>query len=72
MAEQIVSRAPPGAIAAAKRNLQRHAKTDWDTVQSSLKEVPAREWQEGLDSFTERRAPDYERFWADRTTSSRN
>jgi enoyl-CoA hydratase/carnithine racemase len=71
LAEQIVSRAPPGAIAAAKRNLQRHAKTDWDAVQSSLREVPAREWQEGLDSFSEKRPPDYARFWLDRTISPR-
>jgi 1,4-dihydroxy-2-naphthoyl-CoA synthase len=25
--------------------------------------VPAREWREGLDAFTERRAVDFEKFW---------
>jgi 1,4-dihydroxy-2-naphthoyl-CoA synthase len=32
-------------------------------VLSSPKDVPKGEWQEGLDAFTERRAPSFERFW---------
>lgn len=63
LAAQIIGQVPPGALAAAKRNLHRHAMTDWQRVQSSLLEVPAPEWEEGLRSFTERRAPDYEKFW---------
>jgi enoyl-CoA hydratase/carnithine racemase len=63
LAAQIVSQAGPGAIATAKRAHHRHAPTDWDRVRSSLTEVPPPEWQEGLDAFTEKRAPDFNRFW---------
>jgi enoyl-CoA hydratase/carnithine racemase len=65
LAEDIVSHAPPGAIKAAKSNLRGHAAIDWNRVIKSPLDVPKAEWQEGLDSFTERRAPSFERFWAD-------
>jgi enoyl-CoA hydratase/carnithine racemase len=64
LAEQIVSSAPPGALNAAKRNLHAHAAIDWSRVLHSPLDVPKKEWQEGLDAFTEKRAPQYEHFWA--------
>lgn len=64
LAEDIVSKVPPGAIRAAKWNLRAHAAVDWERVLQSPLDVPKAEWQEGLDSFTERRAPSFERFWA--------
>ncbi|PWB65125.1 MAG: enoyl-CoA hydratase/isomerase family protein [Bradyrhizobiaceae bacterium] len=63
LAAQIVSQSGPGAITAAKRAHHGHAPTDWERVRASLTEVPRAEWQEGLDAFTERRAPDFDRFW---------
>jgi len=63
LARDIVEKSPPGALAAAKENLRAHAPVAWDRVISSPKDVPRREWQEGLDAFTERRAASFERFW---------
>jgi enoyl-CoA hydratase/carnithine racemase len=64
LARLVVSGAPPGALRAAKRNLDAHAAIDWARVLKSPLDVPKAEWQEGLDSFTERRAPSFEHFWA--------
>ena len=61
--DSTVDAAPPGAIAAAKKHLRAHAATDWERVLSSPLDVPRAEWQEGLAAFTERRPPDYTRFW---------
>lgn len=61
----IVQSAPPGAIAAAKRNLAHHCETDWARVLSSPEDVPSAEWREGLRSFDERRKPSYDQFWQD-------
>ena len=63
LAAQIVSQAGPGAIAAAKSAHRGHAPTDWERVRASLLDVPRPEWQEGLDAFAEKRAPDFSRFW---------
>jgi enoyl-CoA hydratase/carnithine racemase len=63
LARDIVAAAPPGAISAAKANLRAHAGTDWERVLRSPLDVPSAEWQEGLDAFAQRRAPDYSRFW---------
>lgn len=65
LAGHIVQAAPPGAIAAAKRNLTGHGKTDWARVLSSPQDVPAAEWREGLRAFDERRKPSYDSFWQD-------
>ena len=54
---------PPGALRAAKLNLRAHAAVDWDRVLKSPLDVPKREWQEGLMAFTQKRAPEYGRFW---------
>lgn len=62
LAEEIVS-APPGAIAAVKRNLGRVSPSDWEGIHGLLAHVRPAEWREGLTSFFEKRAPDYERFW---------
>ena len=63
LAERITVSVPPGALRAAKFNLHAHVGIDWDRVLSSPLEVPKEEWQEGLAAFTEKRAPDYGRFW---------
>ncbi|OAE96347.1 enoyl-CoA hydratase [Bradyrhizobium centrolobii] len=65
LALSIVQSAPPGAIAAAKRNLAHHGETDWARVVSSPQDVPPAEWREGLRSFDERRKPSYDKFWQD-------
>ncbi|AMB88051.1 enoyl-CoA hydratase [Pseudomonas agarici] len=62
-AQEIVSKAPPGALLTAKRNLHAHAAYDWARVQRSVSDVPRAEWQEGLDAFTEKRDADFEAFW---------
>jgi enoyl-CoA hydratase/carnithine racemase len=62
-AREIVSKAPPATLSTAKRNLHAHAGYDWARVQRSVTDVPRAEWQEGLDAFTEKRDPDFERFW---------
>jgi enoyl-CoA hydratase/carnithine racemase len=71
LAEQIVSSAPPGALKAAKWNLHGHAAIDWSRVLRSPLDVPKEEWQEGLDAFTQKRAPQYGRFW-EQSGGSRN
>jgi len=63
LAQDIVSKAPPGAISAAKRHLHAHAGYDWERVQRSVIDVPRAEWQEGLDAFTEKRDSNFEPFW---------
>ena len=63
LAHEIVSKAPPGAISAAKRHLHAHAGYDWERVQRSVTDVPRAEWQEGLDAFTEKRDTNFEPFW---------
>ena len=63
LAAQIVESVPPGALKAARLNLRAHAAIDWDRVLRSPLDVPSEEWQEGLDAFTQKRAPEYGRFW---------
>ncbi|MFM0022889.1 enoyl-CoA hydratase/isomerase family protein [Paraburkholderia azotifigens] len=65
LAGQIVESVPPGALKAARLNLRAHMAIDWGRVLRSPLDVPRNEWQEGLDAFTEKRAPDYGRFWAE-------
>jgi enoyl-CoA hydratase/carnithine racemase len=64
LAHDIVAKVPPGALRAAKSNVQAHASVDWQRVLVSPLDVPSAEWQEGLDSFCEHRAPSFEPFWA--------
>lgn len=63
LAQRIVERAAPEALAVAKRYAQRYAQTDWLSVDHSLRELPADEWQEGLTAFTERRQADFNEHW---------
>ncbi|MBN3756203.1 enoyl-CoA hydratase/isomerase family protein [Paraburkholderia sp. Tr-20389] len=63
LAGQIVESVPPGALKAARLNLQAHAAIDWGRVLRSPLDVPRHEWLEGLDAFTQKRAPEYDRFW---------
>jgi enoyl-CoA hydratase/carnithine racemase len=69
LAEEIVS-APPGAIAAVKRTLGRVPPGDWEGLHGLLAHLDPAEWREGLTSFSEKRPPDYERFWAKPDSSS--
>lgn len=62
-ARELVSKAPPGAISAAKRHLHGHAGHDWTRVQQSVTDVPRAEWQEGLDAFIGKRDTNFEPFW---------
>ena len=64
-ARAIVETAPPGALAAVKRELRWIGGTDWAQVHRTLAALPRAEWTEGLTAFTERRAPDFQRFWED-------
>ncbi len=68
LAEEIVT-APPGAIAAVKRNLGRVPPADWEGLHGLLAHMRPEEWREGLTAFSEKRAPDYERFWNDEDRS---
>ena len=61
-AEDIVT-APPAAIAAVKKNLGRVPIDDWNAIDDLLKDMNPSEWQEGLNAFLEKRAPDFEQFW---------
>ncbi|WP_227247543.1 enoyl-CoA hydratase/isomerase family protein [Paraburkholderia caribensis] len=63
LSKQIVESVPPGALKAAKLNLHAHAAIDWNRVLKSPLDVPKREWLEGLNAFTQKRAPDYRQFW---------
>lgn len=63
LAHSIIDGAPPAALEAIKRGVDRHMPTDWLEVQASVGRLPAAEWQEGLGAFTEKRKPDYQRFW---------
>ncbi len=64
LAEEIVS-APPGAIAAVKRNLGRVSPADWEGLHGLLAQMHPAEWREGLGSFLDKRAPDFDPFWTD-------
>jgi enoyl-CoA hydratase/carnithine racemase len=63
LAQRIVNKVAPGAAALAKRVAHQHAQTDWRTVDESLRQAPAGEWDEGLQAFTSRRVADYTAFW---------
>jgi enoyl-CoA hydratase/carnithine racemase len=63
LAEQVVASVPPGALKAAKLNLHAHTAIDWQRVLTSPLDVPKKEWQEGLTAFSQKRAPEYGRFW---------
>ena len=63
LAGKVVESVPPGALKAAKLNLLAHSSIDWRRVVESPLDVPKAEWQEGLDAFNQKRAPNYERFW---------
>lgn len=62
LAEDILA-APPAAIAAVKRNLGRVPPTDWEAIHALLAHLDPAEWREGLTAFSEKRTPDFERFW---------
>ncbi|MGN6304236.1 MAG: enoyl-CoA hydratase/isomerase family protein [Mesorhizobium sp.] len=63
LARSIVRSTPPGALAVAKRYFSEYQHVDWNRVLESSAEVPKAEWQEGLESFAQKRRPDYEPFW---------
>jgi enoyl-CoA hydratase/carnithine racemase len=63
LARSIVDKIPPGALGVAKQQLSHHQPLDWSSILTCSGEVPAAEWREGLDSFMEKRRPDYDRFW---------
>lgn len=62
VAEEIIT-APPAAIAAVKRNLGRVPASDWAAIHGLLAHLDPAEWREGLTAFSEKRTPDFERFW---------
>lgn len=62
LAEAIVTGAPPGAIAAVKRGLDRGP--DWPAITALLGTMRREEWTEGFSAFLEKRRPDYDRFWS--------
>lgn len=62
LAEEIIT-APPAAIAAVKRHLGRVPAGDWAGIHALLAALDPAEWREGLTAFSEKRAPDFERFW---------
>lgn len=63
LARSIVDRVPPGALAVAKKQFDRHYSIEWERVLTCSSEVPRGEWEEGLNAFAEKRRPDYARFW---------
>lgn len=67
LAQRIVAKVAPGSTAVAKRFAHQYAGTDWDSVHQSLQQAPEREWQEGLQAFTEKRAANYETCWQHRS-----
>lgn len=67
LANDIVERVSPGALAVAKRVTHQYNQTDWQQVRQSLAQVPSEQWQEGLKAFTEKRKPDYDRFWPEQS-----
>lgn len=71
LAGEIVARAAPGALSVAKSYAHRHAVTHWSDVHQSLLDIPEREWSEGLNAFTQKRAASYDSFWgSDHLTDS--
>ena len=62
LAEEIIT-APPAAIAAVKRNLGRVPPGDWEGIHRLLADLDPAEWREGLTAFSEKRGPDFEKFW---------
>lgn len=59
----IVAQVSPGALRVAKEIMRTYERTDWDSVRLSPTRVPQAEWQEGIRAFSERRKPDFDRFW---------
>ena len=63
LARRITDEAPPGALAVLKDGVDRHLRTDWQEVRTSVARIPEAEWQEGLGAFEQKRRPDYGQFW---------
>jgi enoyl-CoA hydratase/carnithine racemase len=63
LAHDIVAEASPGAIAAIKESLNRHAAIDWNEINDSLTRLPVEEWKEGLSAFIEHRPAQFDHFW---------
>lgn len=63
LANSIVTRVAPGALAVAKSYAHQHAANNWQAVHQSLLEVPEAEWREGLTAFTQKRAAQYDEQW---------
>ena len=63
-ASEIVT-APPAVIAAVKKNLGRVSINNWDAIELLLDDMNPAEWREGLNSFLEKRSPDFNGFWKD-------
>lgn len=63
LANSIVARVAPGALAVAKSYAHQHAASNWLAVHQSLVEVPESEWREGLAAFTQKRAAQYDKQW---------
>ena len=66
LARDVVTGAPPTAIAVAKESLNRHLACDWQEIASALRRLDPKEWKEGLGAFLERRPARYDRFWSAR------
>ncbi|NGO53451.1 enoyl-CoA hydratase/isomerase family protein [Allomesorhizobium camelthorni] len=62
-AEKIAVEVSPGALRVSKEYINKYESTDWKGVRVSPTEVPHEEWQEGIRAFSERRRPDFDRFW---------
>lgn len=65
LAQKVVARVAPGALAVAKSNAHQHARTCWPVVHQSLLEVPMAQWREGLSAYVQKRSPQYDVFWAE-------
>jgi enoyl-CoA hydratase len=63
IADGIVADAPPTGIASAKAEFERWIAVDWAYSAGWRGRTNPEERREGTTAFTEKRKPDYERFW---------
>lgn len=63
LAQAMVANASPASVAAVKKLVERDVTLGWEEIPRTMDMLAVEEWKEGLNSFRQKRRPDYSAFW---------